>query len=40
MFDLETYTSGIPKEEFEQLIMKYLPVTVQQLELRYQRLQI
>jgi hypothetical protein len=31
-FDLGTYSAGISKEEFEQLFMQYLPITVQQLE--------
>lgn len=30
-FPSEEYLDGIPKEEFESLIMKYLPVTVEQL---------
>lgn len=29
---LKQYSQGIPKEEFENLIMKYLPVTVEELE--------
>ena len=32
MFDADLYPEGIPKDEFETLIMEYLPVTEQQLE--------
>lgn len=31
-FDPEIYSNGIPKKEFESLIMEYLPVTADQLE--------
>lgn len=31
-FDSEQYSDGIPKKEFERLIMEYLPVTVEQME--------
>lgn len=30
-FDAEDYPNGIPKEEFENLIMEYLPVTAEQI---------
>ena len=30
-FDAEDYPNGIPKEEFESLIMEYLPVTAEQI---------
>ena len=30
-FDAEEYPNGIPKEEFENLIMEYLPVTAEQI---------
>ena len=30
-FNSENYTNGIPKEEFERLIMEYLPVTAEQI---------
>lgn len=30
-FEYENYPNGIPKEEFESLIMEYLPVTVEQI---------
>ena len=31
-FDAEDYSNGIPKEEFESLIMEYLPVTAEQIQ--------
>lgn len=31
-FDAEDYPNGIPKEEFESLIMEYLPVTAEQIQ--------
>lgn len=31
-FDSEAYPNGIPKEEFESLIMEYLPVTAEQIQ--------
>jgi len=31
-FDSERYPNGIPKEEFENLIMEYLPVTAEQIQ--------
>lgn len=31
-FSSSQYSNGIPKEEFEQLIMEYLPVTAEQIE--------
>lgn len=31
-FNSSQYSNGIPKEEFEQLIMEYLPVTAEQIE--------
>lgn len=31
MFNSENYPNGIPKEEFESLIMEYLPVTAEQI---------
>lgn len=31
-FDSEDYPNGIPKEEFESLIMEYLPVTAEQIQ--------
>ena len=32
MFHFENYPNGIPKEEFESLIMEYLPVTAEQIQ--------
>ena len=31
-FDAEDYPNGIPKEEFESLIMEYRPVTAEQIQ--------
>lgn len=31
-FDAKDYSNGIPKEEFESLIMEYLPVTAEQIQ--------
>lgn len=31
-FDSENYSGGIPKDEFESLIMEFLPVTADQIE--------
>ena len=31
-FNSEDYPNGIPKEEFESLIMEYLPITAEQIE--------
>ena len=30
-FNSEDYPNGIPKEEFESLIMEYLPITAEQI---------